>query len=233
MTLFLNVSKSLKHKFAVYLSTVNKHKKIEKYLTSHKIKKLQLGCGDNRLPSWLNSDLDGIGPIIPIDVTKKFPSSNSTFHCVFSEHLIEHLTLDQGKNMLREIFRILKPRGKVRIATPDLKFLIRLYNPKKSAVQKKYIKWTITENYHQVNEDRESYVINNFFRAWSHQFIYDFETLKSVLEEIGFININRFKPGKSRDPNLKNIESHWKAIGIDFNNLESMVAEGTKPEVTV
>lgn len=230
MYFLVSVLKLLKHRLAVILSTIYRQVKIDAYFKNHKIKKLQLGCGDNSLRSWLNSDKNGIGSVVPIDVTRNFPLSDSSFHYVFCEHLIEHLIQDQGKKMLAEIIRILKPGGKVRIATPDLKFLIDLYTIQKTTLQKKYIRWTIANNFNRLNQGEESYVINNFFNAWGHQFIYDFETLKSMLEQTGFIKITRFRPGESRDPNLKNIESHWRAIGKDFNSLETFVVEATKQD---
>lgn len=132
-----SLAKLLKYQLAVYLSNLRRQNRFSEYITLHKIKKLQLGCGDNKLHSWLNSDKNGIGSVVPIDVTRKLPLSDSSFHYVFCEHLIEHLTQDQGKKLLAEIFRILKSRGKVRIATPDLKFLIDLYKTKKNYHSKK------------------------------------------------------------------------------------------------
>ena len=45
--------------------------------------------------------------------------------------MIEHLKYSDGQNMLKESFRVLKPKGKIRISTPDLQFLIDLTKRKK------------------------------------------------------------------------------------------------------
>ena len=50
------------------------------------------------------------------------------------------------------------------------------------------------------------FVINNFFRDWGNKFIYDYKTLRDVLEKCGFINITRYNPGESDDKNLQGIE---------------------------
>ncbi len=72
------------------------------------------------------------------------------------------------------------------------------------------------------------FVVNNFFRAWGHKFIYDFKTLKNLVEISGFSEVIRRKPGVSGAPNFMGIESRGLVIGEEFNNLESMVLEALK-----
>ena len=71
-------------------------------------------------------------------------------------------------------------------------------------------------------------MINNFFRSWGHQFIYDFKVLCRTLEEAGFKEVSRCEVGESRDPHLQNLESHGRRIGEDFNRLETMAVEALK-----
>ncbi len=207
----------------------NRNKIIEDYLKSHKIKKLQLGCWPFPLDSWLNSDLHAADKVIPIDITNPFPIKDVSFHYVFCEHTIEHFSFAQGEIILREIYRVLKPKGKVRLATPDLKFLIDLYKDKKSSLQQEYINWASGEFLKEWGKATDTFIINNFVRAWGHQFIYDFKTLKFLLERVRFVNVKRYTPGQSQDPNLKGLESHSKSIGEQFNRLETFVVEAVKP----
>lgn len=207
----------------------NRSRIIENYLNSHRIKKLQLGCWPFPFKTWLNSDLHAAGEVIPIDLTKSFPIEDNAFHYIFCEHTIEHFTFKQGEVMLREIYRVLKPKGKVRFATPDLKFLIDLYGNNKSLLQQKYISWASDEFLREGGQATDTFIINNFVRAWGHQFIYDLKTLKFLLEKVGFTDVRRFTPGQSQDKNLKGLESHGKSIGEEFNKLESFVVEAVKP----
>jgi len=132
--------------------------------------------------------------------------------------------------MLRECYRVLKPGGKIRIATPDLETLIGLHTPDKSELQQRYIEWIIDTFLPQVGVYRESFVINNAFRNWWHQFIYDRATLQSAMEEVGFVDITRYAPGESDDEVLRGIESHGKAAGNeDMNRFETMVLEAKRP----
>ena len=71
-------------------------------------------------------------------------------------------------------------------------------------------------------------MINNFFRAWGHCFLYDQETLYHALYTAGFRDIKFYKPGDSEDPMLKNLESHGREITEDISQFETIVVEGRK-----
>lgn len=204
---------------------------IQSYLNSQQVRKLQIGAGPNTLEGWLNTDelLTSRG-VIYLDATRPLCFENCTFDYIFSEHQIEHLTYKEGLSMLRECYRVLKRGGNIRIATPDLETLIGLHTTDKSELQQRYIKWIIDRRLPQVGVYRESFVINNAFRDWGHQFIYDRATLQSAMEEVGFVDITRYAPGESDDEVLRGIESHGKAVGnADMNLFETMVLEAKRP----
>ena len=45
----------------------------------------------------------------------------------------------------------------------------------------------------------------------------------------GFVEMARLEVGESTDENLRGIEFHGREITDEFNELESLVLEGTKP----
>ena len=101
---------------------------IEDYLARGGPAKLHIGCGENLLEGWLNSDLyPGSDRVLHFDATGRFPFADATFDYVFSEHMIEHVPYEGALSMLRECRRVLKPGGRARISTPDLRFLVGLY----------------------------------------------------------------------------------------------------------
>lgn len=65
--------------------------------------------------------------ILFLDASEKFPFDNDVFQFVFSEHLIEHLHFEDVINLLKKSYRTLKIGGVLRIATPDLDFLHKIY----------------------------------------------------------------------------------------------------------
>ena len=184
------------------------------------MKKLHLGCGRNMIGGWINTDLNMVKfPSGPkhLDVTDKFSIrekrkdgiiiDDNSIDYIFSEHLIEHLIYQEGKFMLEECFRVLKVGGKIRISTPDLKFLIDIYTDDKTDLQKRYIDYSVNHRAYDISIGTDTFIINNYVRCWGHTFIYDEKTLKSLFESIGFSNVKSCLIAESEDENLKDLEN--------------------------
>lgn len=211
----------------------NQKKIIKNYLKSNDIKKLQLGAGVTTLPGWLSTDIVPASErVVYLDVTKPFPFNNDTFDYIYNEHIIEHISWHEGSLMLQECRRVLRPGGTIRIATPDLEVLIGLYNHPREPFNKEFINWITNRFLDGIDDCKASFVINNAFRNWGHQFLYDAELLEMAMQNVGFTNIQRYLPGKSDDENLCGIESHGKNVAnVDMAAFETMVFEGKCPEL--
>jgi predicted SAM-dependent methyltransferase len=201
---------------------------IDTYLQRKGLNKLHLGSGAALLEGWLNSDYYPTSPqVLRLDATKPFPFASSQFDYVFSEHMIEHISYQGGRRMLSECHRVLKPGGKVRISTPDMRFLIGLYGTGKSAEQEGYIAWAVRTFVPDAPAYEDTFAINNFVRAWGHTFIYDEKTLRGSLENAGFTGITACELNASTDPELANLE-HEDRMPCGFLRLESLTLEATK-----
>lgn len=211
------------------LGKLTRKREIKRYFKSHPVRKLQIGSGQNILNGWLNTDLKTAKGIIFLDVGKRFPFHDCSLDYILCEHLIEHMEYQKSIEVLCECFRVLKAGGKIRVATPDLRFLIELYNPEKTRLQNRYISWAVDSFLPDVGIYQDTFVINNFFRDWGHKFIYDYKTLQDAMSRVGFVNIARCSVGESDDENLRRLEAHEKIISDEFNKLETLVCEGTKP----
>ena len=205
--------------------------KISNYIKNNEIRKIQLGSGTNRYEGWLNTDLYPKGGNTYLDVTSPLPIKSDSFDYIFSEHMIEHISFQDAERLLSESYRILRPGGKIRIATPDLSHYLSLFRENKSLQQKEYIDWMHSNwiNKAGIKYKNESFILNLAMHSWGHLFIFDFNTLNSVLSDIGFSEIQQFECQKSDDDNLANLENHGEVIGnIKMNHMETLVVQGTK-----
>ncbi len=92
-------------------------------------KYLNFGCGD-RLGKepWVNIDFHSTDRrVIQCNLLGGFPFDDASFDAVYSSHVLEHFTKEQGAFLLGESFRVLKPGGIVRIVVPDLESTCREY----------------------------------------------------------------------------------------------------------
>lgn len=209
-------------------------KNINKYLSETNVTKLHIGAGGNKIQGWLNTDIDPIqSDIYYLDASKKFPIPDQSIDYIYSEHVFEHLTIDQQINMLSESYRILKPNGKIRIATPDFNFIMSIYNNPDKQIQE-YINWNAEAFLSPLKGTfgdkikTDVFVINNFFHGWGHQFIHNQFSLILFLEKFNFKDVNSKQIGQSDNEHLVNLEKHGEVITYKFNEMETIVLEGTK-----
>lgn len=172
--------------------------------------KLQFGCGLNYLKGWDNFDAE-------IDITKRLPWENDTVSFCFAEHVTEHVAIREAYNFFLEVRRILKPGGVFRIAVPSVVKIQKLEN----------------DNYRQFlkNHGWASGEIGSGVFAITmhhgHQIWFCEDILQAVLTAVGF-SVKICQSGESDHDELRGIDSHHRAIGKEFNEIESIVAEGTK-----
>jgi predicted SAM-dependent methyltransferase len=201
------------------------------YRRANRIRRLHLGCSALLRPGWYNTDKypRRMG-VAYCDATGPYPFENDAFDYVFTEHMIEHVPYAGGKLLVSECIRVLKPGGKLRISTPDLGRVLALRHPT-TQIEREYVQFALGTIPEAV-DSQTSFFINQFMRAWGHTFIYDRETLSGLMRSAGFIDITEWRPGESDDPELTGIERHGETFpNPEFNLIESMVLEGTKPGV--
>jgi predicted SAM-dependent methyltransferase len=204
-------------------------KLIRSYLENNQVHKLQLGAGTNHKPGWLNTDIEPEAGEAYLNAAEPFPLPDHAFHYVYSEHVMEHLTFEQGLVMLKESYRVLEPGGHVRIATPNLKKYLALFAADKSAELKRYIDRKFSVNDWLKPPEPETFLINAEMHGWGHQFVYTPAALGARLEEAGFRDVQEFEAGASRDPGLVGIEDRIRSNERDVNQYETMVIEAVHP----
>lgn len=162
--------------------------------------KLHVGCGTVYFPDWVNIDLHGSNADTILDLRGPLPYGNETVDFIYSEHFIEHLTVQEGLSLMRECYRVLKPGGVARIATPDLDYLMFRYFffwKRRSWIKKYGYEWIQTK----------AELMNIAFRDWGHQYLYNREELVRRLREAGFDKCFLKRRNKSAYLELMNRES--------------------------
>ncbi|MFA9564163.1 MAG: methyltransferase domain-containing protein [Acidimicrobiales bacterium] len=142
-------------------------------------KKLHLGCGGNYMPGWINIDLSPDTRADMVwDVTRGIPLESGSITSIYSEDFIEHITLEQGTEVLEECFRVLERGGFLRILTPDLLIFAKTYINREQTSLDWYGESFGTKTFGEM--------FNMGMRMGGHTFLYDEETLDLVLESVGF-----------------------------------------------
>lgn len=113
---------------------------------------LNVGCGNNFWLDWNNLDIIRNKNIFFWDVKKDLPYPDNSIDYAYSSHVLEHMNKESGEKLITEIFRVLKPKGIIRLAVPDLEkicgeYLLNLEgcrkNPTKDNVEK--YEWMLIE----------------------------------------------------------------------------------------
>jgi predicted SAM-dependent methyltransferase len=202
----------------------------KRYLQQCPEPKLHVGCGRYSLEGWLNADinLDHSNIDIFLDARDHLPFEDDQFQFVYAEHLIEHLTYDEGRRFCKEVFRILRPGGVMRISTPDLQFLLRYYADH-SEIAEEFTEYH-TREFLRADVRSRALVLSNFFYDFGHRIIYDWDLLVELLREAGLQRVERRRAGESSYPELRGIEQHGR--DYPFNEEESLVVEAEKPQAS-
>lgn len=151
------------------------------------------------------------------DATRRLRFADRSVDFVYSSHMIEHLSRQQGLAFLQEVRRILRPAGTVRLATPDLAQLISEYQA--AGRQQGYSAGDDLMSrfhfYHQSDDEGvvKRLISRNLSGHW-HQWLYDDESLRTLLDQAGFEEIRRAEFQQGEFPDLELIEGRPESLFV-------------------
>ena len=125
------------------------------------------------------------------DATKPLPFKNNEVECIYSSHMLEHLSKKSAKDFLKECLRSLSPSGVLRIVVPDLRKLAKSYLINGDAdlfMKESYFESPPIETF---RDKLKVFLIG--YRH--HQWAYDSKSLTQILLELGFARVIEQKPG--------------------------------------
>jgi predicted SAM-dependent methyltransferase len=144
--------------------------------------KLHLGCGKRILDGWVHidtSDYDHIDFNQSISDLSMF--SDNTVEIIYCSHALEYFDRDQAFNVLKEWGRVLTDSGTLFIAVPDFVSLAQIYS------ETGKLKNIIGPLFGKM----KSGIDDGFIY---HKTVYDEESLRLLMHDCGFINIERYDP---------------------------------------
>jgi predicted SAM-dependent methyltransferase len=171
---------------------------------------LDVGAGTHHLDGWLSLDVRPDDDSLYLDAARPWPLPDRCARGVRSEHMIEHLSFDDARSCICEMYRVLEPGGVCRICTPDLEGIAHAYLGHDERLLELHRK----DGYAALTW---SHLPNNYMRVGDHRHLFDFDALRSLLEEAGFREIERTPFNHSRHTIVDGTDSH------DPGGLEAFV----------
>lgn len=176
----------------------------------HKIM-INLGSGHWKFESWVNVDLDLDSlPDVCVDLAGGLPFRDGCADFMHTEDFIDQLDLLQAGRFLRECHRILKPGGVIRILTPDVEQLTRLYLHQPDILKALWHDHVGVP----LHFGTAAEILNVGMRFAGHTFLYDAETFAQMAAENGF-RAERVSFQASEFPELR---------GLDLRSPETAIS---------
>jgi hypothetical protein len=170
--------------------------------THHPIR-LEIG-GHNPRDGWIVTNVNAVTKLY-LDATKRWPLHDDTVAYVFSDNVIEHLTLRAGRSMLAEAHRCLRPGGTIRIVTPDLRAHVDMYLRGDPSLRN-----DAASHYRNLGLEVEHPIdlVRIPIASFGHHrgYLYDFDTLATELVRAGFTNPTRCELGTSDHAALSGLD---------------------------
>lgn len=91
--------------------------------------KLNIGSNRRRVAGYTNLDGQKLGEVdIVHDLTKfPYPFEENSIEDILMIEVLEHITFRKTQEVLKELYRILKPEGRLYIQVPDCGSMMRMY----------------------------------------------------------------------------------------------------------
>jgi SAM-dependent methyltransferase len=198
--------------------------------TNHEIK-INIGSGLSGIPGWHNLDNSPTITLsrIPIlnrllktpawprdvqryDVRKGLRFADSSVSYIYSSHTFEHFTGAEALAVAKECFRVLAPKGILRIVVPDLALIVQEYlsDPSPQAAQNFLSRLSLNHSIHDV-----------IHPGSNHSQMFDGKALAHLLREVGFENPAVSSFGKSAIPEIAQLD-------LEVRRGESLYVEACK-----
>jgi predicted SAM-dependent methyltransferase len=172
---------------------------------------LNLGSGPRGLAAsnWINVDAFPDTNVHHLmDFGRRFPFEDGSFDGIFSEHVLEHFTWEDGEHVLRECRRILAPGGFLRVIVPDASRIMRAYvDDPQSLISHRASSTCLPIE-----------AVNLYaYQRYEHQCLYDWYLMERTLAAAGFSEIAQRSFRNSANPVLAidDAKYEWESLYVE------------------
>jgi SAM-dependent methyltransferase len=150
--------------------------------------------------------------------SERLPIKDSAYDWVHASHVLEHLPWWKTLSALAEVYRILKPDGRVTLWVPDAMKIIRMYEQDSEQFKNLESGWACGG----LNPDKDPWVYLNARIFWGarpgelgqeqhfHRAMFGEQSLRTLLVKVGFVNVGRIERDTAVDPG-----HGWMEIGME------------------
>ncbi len=175
------------------------------------IRRLHWGCNDKTPAGWINSDIkERPGIDLSCDILDGLPLDDESIDYIASQHALQELKITDQEKALRELRRVLKPNGVLRLCLPDLDRSIAAYQ----SGRREYFKvddWeTLSGNF----------ICHILWYSYNHT-LFTSDFAEELLRKAGFRDVRRVAYQQTASPYLEIVE-------LDNRPEESFYVEAFK-----
>ena len=177
------------------------------------IKRLHWGCGSYGQPGWINSDRkEGPGVDNSCDIRDGLPLEDESIDYVVSIHALPEVPYPDLVPVLKELRRVLRPNGVLRLGLPELDRTIQAYLRQDSS-------------YFPIPDEEAmslgaKFIVHLIWYGYTRTFFtHDF--VEEHLFKAGFARVDQCAFGETRSPYPDIVE-------LDNREEESLFVEATK-----
>lgn len=165
--------------------------------------KIEVGAHIGTLPGWISTDVCWRTRHY-LDAASPWPVPQGCASHVYSDNMIEHLSLDANRRFFRQAARALRPGGTIRLITPDVERLARLYL-QGGAEARWHLDSMRSRGY---AADHRVDLLRSIFQDCGHHrgYLWCLDSISTELTAAGFSAVRRQEAGHSEDPELRGLE---------------------------
>jgi SAM-dependent methyltransferase len=201
---------TLKNKLKTFVNDKRNSSKLIRYL--------EIGPGSERIPMFEALNLfDGRNVDYVCDLKKALPFADNSFNLIYASHVIEHIPWYLQKQLLKELYRILKPSGTIEIWVPDGSKIIKaIYDFENESINN-----TNLDGWYVFNDDKDVLLWANgrifsygdglgtaSHQNW-HKTLFTQYLLTKLLKNVGF---NEIKAMSNNE--VRGVSHGWINLGI-------------------